>query len=654
MTNNIRNPVAISRDDSWKSLDTLHWNGGMRIPAGRRICFDFGAKRVGHIELEFKCAAGGSIRAYAFPHPEAEVPMMFSAENYGKPDYPLTWGTQISGPLEFRHGAGSQVAASPKTYAFRYLSLLPNRDVVLQAVRLRESECPVPVQGHFECSDTGVNRAWEMGARTLLLCTQPALDSQHPIGKDGDYVIWDGCRRDREVWVGDLRPSALALYALTSNASAVRTSLRLIAERRFEDGLIPASASSRQVFFEYALWWIITVWEYYWHTGDREFVAEMMPVLQGQLEWLERHVTPDRLLEVSNTWSYTLPRAGVLSGANMVLAHAVECAAGLMALDSREKENTPHLSPLPQGERKSVGALLPLPLGERVGVRVSSRLREWAGHVRQLVTAQFYDPALHLFNDRRRSDSYSHYGHLSWRAGVLDRRVGDPIHAAAGDIRPPCGQDENSGRSEGWDGRTWEDNNAQAILLDIAPPGAWDGILANLKAKLWRQRGAVVCDPMFTSEAIRNENRWAHNGTIWPFVNAYEAGAWMKAGHVAEGLDLLKRFTGACADAGTDTIWEMLYPDGRIPASPDNRYLLSMCHAWGATGNYYLMRYVLGVEALEPGFGRVRVAPNLGPLDWARGVVPTPHGPISMEVRRDGEGRVHVEIIEKPEGVSLE
>ncbi len=628
MMNGMKNPLALSRGGGWEPISPGNWNGGIRIPAGRRICFDFGAKRVGRIELDLGSETEGTVRAYPFPHPEAEVPVMFSADNYGKPDFPLTWGTQISGPLQFRHGAGSQTAASEKTYAFRYLSLLPDRDVVLQAVRLREQPCPLALQGSFECSDPAVNRAWEMGAKTLLLCTQPARDSQQPIGAEGDTVIWDGCRRDREVWVGDLRPSALALYALTSDASAVRTSLRLIAERRFEDGLVPASASSRQVFFEYALWWIITAWEYYWHTGDREFVAAMMPVLQGQLEWLERHVTPDRLLEVSNTWSYTLPRAGVLSGANMVLAHALECAARLCDLphgpydlhggefeQKSQRTRREEMVLPPEAEKHTPFA----PLATSVqtdsgyagsGKRVSARLREWAFHVQNLVTSEFYDARSHVFNDRR--------------------------------------------RAEGWDGRTWEDNNAQAILLDIAPREAWDGILANLKAKLWRERGAVVCDPMFTSEAILNENKWAHNGTIWPFINAYEAGAWMKAGHVAEGLDLLKRFSRACADAGTDTIWEMIYPDGRIPASPDNRYLLSMCHAWGATGNYYLMRYVLGVEPLEPGFGRVRITPDLGTLEWARGVVPTPHGPISVEVRRDCENRVHAEIIEKPEGIEVE
>lgn len=571
-----RTPTALSRGRGWEPVQSDNWNGGVRLPAGCRVCLDFGVKRVGYVELEVVATEPGTIRGYAFPHPNAETPVIFSSEHYGKPEYPLTWGTQISGPLQFLHGSGRQVSISQKTYAFRYLSLLSDRDVVLRSARLLEGACAVPAVGVFECSDSLVNRAWQMGSRTLQLCVQPAPDSQHPIGREGDNVIWDGCRRDREIWAGDLRPSALALYALTPDASSVRTSLRLLAERRFEDGLIPASASSRQVFFEYALWWIITLWEYYWHTADRDFVQEMEPALKGQLAWFERHVTTDRLLEVTNTWAYTLPRSGVLSGANMVLAHAMDCAAALVALSGED------------------GAVY----------------RAWSEQARQTVMAEFYDPDKHLFNDRR--------------------------------------------RAEGWDGRTWEDNNAQAVLLGIAPQQEWSGILDNLRARLWQQRGAVVCDPLFDLAEIRNENTWAHNGTIWPFVNAYEVGAWMKAGRVAEGLDLLKRFTGACAEAGTETIWEMMYPDGRIPVSPDNRYLLSMCHAWGATGNYYLLRYVLGVEVLEPGFGRVRINPDLGPLKWARGVVPTPHGPLSIEVRREATGQVKVAVLEKPEGVEIE
>jgi hypothetical protein len=36
------------------------------------------------------------------------------------------------------------------------------------------------------------------------------------------------------------------------------------------------------------------------------------------------------------------------------------------------------------------------------------------------------------------------------------------------------------------------------------------------------------------------------------------------------------------------------------------------------------------VEGVEPGFSRVRIAPQLGDLRWAEGVVPTPHGDIRL------------------------
>lgn len=48
-----------------------------------------------------------------------------------------------------------------------------------------------------------------------------------------------------------------------------------------------------------------------------------------------------------------------------------------------------------------------------------------------------------------------------------------------------------------------------------------------------------------------------------------------------------------------------------------------------------LPTHVLGVQPVEPGFARVRIAPQLGDLAWAEGIVPTPHGDVS--VRRDNE-----------------
>jgi hypothetical protein len=44
---------------------------------------------------------------------------------------------------------------------------------------------------------------------------------------------------------------------------------------------------------------------------------------------------------------------------------------------------------------------------------------------------------------------------------------------------------------------------------------------------------------------------------------------------------------------------------------------------------------VLGVEPAVPGFGVASLEPELGPLAWARGAVPTPAGLLRVDVRPD-------------------
>lgn len=60
------------------------------------------------------------------------------------------------------------------------------------------------------------------------------------------------------------------------------------------------------------------------------------------------------------------------------------------------------------------------------------------------------------------------------------------------------------------------------------------------------------------------------------------------------------------------------------------------CHGWSSTPTRDLVVHTLGITPAEPGYAAVRVRPNLGDLDWARATVPTPHGFVTVEARRDG------------------
>ena len=55
-------------------------------------------------------------------------------------------------------------------------------------------------------------------------------------------------------------------------------------------------------------------------------------------------------------------------------------------------------------------------------------------------------------------------------------------------------------------------------------------------------------------------------------------------------------------------------------------------HAWGAAPANIIPRFLLGIRPLEAGFKKVLIQPQLGNLGFAKGKVPTPHGPIKIGV----------------------
>ncbi len=71
------------------------------------------------------------------------------------------------------------------------------------------------------------------------------------------------------------------------------------------------------------------------------------------------------------------------------------------------------------------------------------------------------------------------------------------------------------------------------------------------------------------------------------------------------------------------------------------------CHAWSATPTYDLPTTVLGVRVVEPGYARVAIEPVTAGLEWARGRVATPRGPIEV-AWQDAGRELEVEL---PQGV---
>jgi hypothetical protein len=131
--------------------------------------------------------------------------------------------------------------------------------------------------------------------------------------------------------------------------------------------------------------------------------------------------------------------------------------------------------------------------------------------------------------------------------------------------------------------------------------------------------------------------------TYWHRYGDLEAAA--QVGQIQWGLDYLRARWGSALQAGLTTFWETFDPSwsGQDPhgmsivtgeSATYGGYRTAHCHGGAAGPVVWLHRAVLGVTPSQDGFAAIRFTPALGDLDWARGTVPTPRGPIRVSLRR--------------------
>jgi len=133
-------------------------------------------------------------------------------------------------------------------------------DLPLRAARAIFRYRDVPYLGSFRCNDERLNKIWEVGAYTVHLNMQ-------------DY-LWDGIKRDRLVWVGDMHPEVMTIHSVFGSHPVVRKSLDFARESTPLPGWMNGISS-------YSLWWIIIHRDLYLHQGDLKYLKEQHAYLTG-------------------------------------------------------------------------------------------------------------------------------------------------------------------------------------------------------------------------------------------------------------------------------------------------------------------------------------------------------------------------------------
>jgi len=490
------------------------------LKPGASVLLDFGRELHGSLQLVSGPTSGNGVAKLRLRFGESASEAMGGPSNdHALHDFEISlppMGAQEYGMTAFR---------------FARLNVLGDVEVPLVACRAMTLMRPLEAVGSFKCSDERLNQIWQVGADTVALCMQDFL--------------WDGPKRDRLVWMGDLHPEIAVVSSVWGAHEIVPHSLDWVRDSTPLPQWMNGIGS-------YSMWWVIIQRDWFWHHGDRAYLDKQRAYLLGLLPLLIEQIGADGQIE----WR------------------------GMQFLDWPSSDQ-------PEAVRAGLAALVVMAL--RAGAQLCEVLGETAAQQKC--------------------------------RDALSRLEKAPV-------RVP-------------------ENNKQACSL-LALSGLQDARTINADV--------LARDPL-------------HG--LSTFYGFYVLQARALAGDFTGALDVIRRYWGAMLDLGATSFWEHFELDwaqgaSRIDEIPraDQRdihrdcgdhcyksYRHSLCHGWAAGPTAWLSEHVLGIQILEAGARKIRLAPQLGDLEWAQGSLPTPHGPLRVWHQR-AEGTIETHF-EAPEGVEI-
>lgn len=150
--------------------------------------------------------------------------------------------------------------------------------VLLHAVLAVGDTLDLPVRYHYKGKDPLVADIYAAAKRTIDLCSA------------GDYV-WDGIKRDRLVWIGDMHPEMLALTTLYGRVPMMDHSLN------FMRATTPIGTWMCGIT-TYSAWWVITLADYYARTGCADLVRENLAYAQEVVKQFLQYVDEDGTVQL--------------------------------------------------------------------------------------------------------------------------------------------------------------------------------------------------------------------------------------------------------------------------------------------------------------------------------------------------------------------
>ena len=234
------------------------------IKGNARVVLDFGREICGGIRLLTHYINDGNPVRIRFGESITEATTPLGVKNATNDHSPRDFLAEIPQLSDLRFGQTG--------FRFACLEFNGGEYRLKSVIAVSETEYH-EVKGAFECSDPLVNEIYSVARHTLLLCLQ-------------NGVIWDGIKRDRLVWIGDLHPETLGLLYTTGDIENIENCLDFAAASTLPTDWMNGLTA-------YSFWWIIVLYDYYRFTGKTEVLLKHADYLAALVKNVETLIGED-------------------------------------------------------------------------------------------------------------------------------------------------------------------------------------------------------------------------------------------------------------------------------------------------------------------------------------------------------------------------
>lgn len=287
-------------DEDWKvrSTEAPESISDKVLGKGDKVCFDFGDHMVGYVSFDIMTASVPADAPAFLRIKFAEQPCEIGEDS-------STYNGEISSSWIQEELIHIDVIPSRVTlkrrYAFRYMEIFVKDTSPCYKIKIDNISC-------LSVSSADINAVENIDTDNRMLKTidRVSLKTMQDCMQD---VFEDGPKRDRRLWIGDLRLQALTNYETFKNYDLAKRCIYLFAGLMQNEGKVgaclyiePKAAVGDVSLFDYSLFFISCIYDYYNATKDIELLKELYPTALRQAEIAWERVDENALVKDSDDW----------------------------------------------------------------------------------------------------------------------------------------------------------------------------------------------------------------------------------------------------------------------------------------------------------------------------------------------------------------